>query len=76
MKQTAQDLIDMWSEELSKFESTYKVSESSQTNTLKNKLDKHLVLVVNHKLGQKNYHILPMDNWKQGETLRQVGMYS
>lgn len=66
----------MWTEELIKFESIYKMSEIAEKNTLRNKLNKHLVLVINQKSGQKNYHTLPIDYWNQGETLRQVGRYT
>lgn len=75
LKQTAQDLIDMWTEEMSKFNSTYKVSEVAEKNKSTNKLDRHLVLVVNKKSKQKTYHTLPLDYWNEGETLRQVHIH-
>lgn len=40
--------------------------------SLQRKLDKHLVLVVNQKLGDKKYFLLPQSKREDGETLRQV----
>lgn len=40
--------------------------------SLNRKLSKHLVLVVNEKLGNKDYFLLPQTLHQDGETLKQV----
>ncbi|CAH1969371.1 unnamed protein product [Acanthoscelides obtectus] len=40
--------------------------------SLKRKLDRHLVLVVNQQLGDKKHYLLPQGTLQDGETLRQA----
>lgn len=73
LKQTAQDLFDAWTEELKQFKITYKLNDiNSKKLIASQKLDKHLVLLVNKKVNDKSYFTLPLDHYKEGETLRQV----
>lgn len=78
VKQTAQDLLDMWTEELSRFHPAQKVTEAdkaNQLNTLNRKLDTNLILVLDQKKLNRKFHSLLLDFWKEGETLRQVKLY-
>lgn len=72
LKQTAQDLVDIWTEELKQFQSNFKMIENDTKNRTSEILQKHLVLLVNKKFGNKNYQTLPFDDWNDGETLREV----
>lgn len=72
LKQTAQDLVDIWTEELKQFQLNFKVIENDKKSRISKMLEKHLVLLVNKKIGNKNYHTLPLDYWRQGESLREV----
>lgn len=47
----------------------------NNTKSLNRKLDKHLVLLVDQKVGDQEFSIFPQDKWQQGETLRQVGFF-
>jgi len=52
------------------------ISEADAKNDLTSvdrKLDKKLVLLVNQKLGDKNYWVMPQRPRKEGESMRQVG---
>ncbi|KAG5868042.1 hypothetical protein JTB14_001734 [Gonioctena quinquepunctata] len=74
LKQTAQDLMDLWNEEASKFKPHGRTTEADKQNdskSLSRKLDKNLVYVVNQKIGDKTYYMLPQDLRQGGETLRQ-----
>ncbi|CAH1118750.1 unnamed protein product [Phaedon cochleariae] len=74
-KQTLQDLVDLWNDEASKFKPANKITEADKKNDLKSlnrKLDKHLVFVLNQKVGDKNFYILPQGAREDGETLRQT----
>lgn len=73
LKQTAQDLLDLWTEELNNFQPGIRVTADDKKNHLNRKLDKHLVLVINEK--NNKFQNLPVDSWKQGETLRQVNVF-
>ncbi|XP_023024236.2 mitochondrial ribosomal protein L46 [Leptinotarsa decemlineata] len=75
LKQTAQDLMDLWSEEASKFKPASTTTEADKKNDLKSlsrKLDKSLVFVLNQKIGDKYFYMLPQDLRQDGETLRQT----
>lgn len=41
-------------------------------SSLYRKLDKHLILLVNQKIGDKFYYVLPQGLRQEGETLRQT----
>nr|CAH7728001.1 unnamed protein product [Callosobruchus chinensis] len=75
LKQTAQDLVDSWTEELSQFKPADRITDADKKNDMKSlqrKLDKHLVLVVNQMLGDKKHYLLPQGILQAGETLRQA----
>ncbi|KAF7279866.1 mitochondrial ribosomal protein L46 [Rhynchophorus ferrugineus] len=72
--QNVQDFIDLCKEELSQFKSGERITVADKSNdkkSLNRKLEKYLVLVVNQKLGNQNYFILPQGERQDGETLRQ-----
>ncbi|XP_056632885.1 39S ribosomal protein L46, mitochondrial [Diorhabda sublineata] len=74
LKQTAQDLEDLWSTEAKEFKAEDRVTDADRNNDLKSldrKLDKHLVFVLNQKVGDKKLYLLPQGIRKDGETLRQ-----
>ncbi|XP_063365180.1 large ribosomal subunit protein mL46 isoform X1 [Cydia amplana] len=74
-KITAQDFEDASNEEYAKFKFADIVTEADKKGdktTLDRCLQRHLVLVTNHKLGKDEKHILPQGLWKEGETLRQT----
>ncbi|XP_018331954.1 39S ribosomal protein L46, mitochondrial [Agrilus planipennis] len=73
--QTVQDFIDAATEARSKFKEADRLTEADKANdvtSLSRKLDKHLVLLVQHNLNNKNYYLLPQGKRKEGETLRQT----
>lgn len=73
LKQTAQDLLDVWTEESKQFKTNYKLKDDYLKKIVSSqRLDRHLVLLVNKKGNNKNYFTLPLDHHKEGETLRQV----
>jgi large subunit ribosomal protein L46 len=75
LKDTAQDFADASAEELSKFKSADRTTEADKKNddkALDRKLDKHLVLVMKQKIGQKDLYLLPQAMRNDGETLRQA----
>ena len=46
--------------------------EQNVTSTLKHKLNKNLLLLVQQKIGNSHYWIPPQGIRKEGETMRQV----
>lgn len=74
LKQTAQDLLDMWTEEFKQFTSTYQLKDVDNIRKMieRQRLDRHLVLLTNKEANNKSYYTLPLDYHKKGETLRQV----
>lgn len=75
LKQTAQDFVDMSSDELNKFQFGSVVTEADNKKDIKStlrKLNKNLVLVTQTKIGDKNFYLLPQGMRNDGETLRQV----
>ncbi|KAF2898318.1 hypothetical protein ILUMI_07861 [Ignelater luminosus] len=75
MKETAQDLLDAWNDELSKFTFGSTITEDDKSNNVKSlnrKLNKHLVLLVKHKLGKETHFLLPQRIRQDGEALRQT----
>lgn len=76
LKNTTQDFIDASLDELNKFVFAKRTTDQENNlKSLKRKLDKHLVLVVNQKIGDKKFYLLPQDKRQDGETLRQVIWY-
>lgn len=75
LKQTAQDFVDMSSDELNKFQFGSVVTEADNKKDIKStlrKLNKNLVLVTQTKIGDKNFYLLPQGMRNDGETLRQT----
>ncbi|XP_018399033.1 PREDICTED: 39S ribosomal protein L46, mitochondrial [Cyphomyrmex costatus] len=73
--QTIQDFEDSYQEELNnfKFASTItKFDEQDVTSTLKRKLDKNLLLLIQQRIGNSHYWIPPQGIRKEGETMRQT----
>ncbi|XP_018317811.1 39S ribosomal protein L46, mitochondrial, partial [Mycetomoellerius zeteki] len=73
--QTAQDFEDSGQEELNNFKfapTITKFDEQNVTSTLKRKLDKNLLLLVQQKVGNSHYWIPPQGIRKEGETMRQT----
>ncbi|XP_072395546.1 large ribosomal subunit protein mL46 [Diabrotica undecimpunctata] len=74
LKQTAQDLKDMWTAEASQFKFADTVTDADKKNdqkSLNRRLDKHLIYVLNQKVGDKKFYLLPQGIRQDGETLRQ-----
>ncbi|KAF5270334.1 hypothetical protein FQR65_LT05522 [Abscondita terminalis] len=74
-KETAQDFLDACNEELAKFRFADRITEDDRLNNTKSlnrKLDKHLVLLLKQKLGNKQLFLLPQGARQEGETLRQT----
>ncbi|KAF5282838.1 hypothetical protein FQA39_LY17488 [Lamprigera yunnana] len=75
IKETAQDFLDASNELLSKFKCGERFTtddEVNNTKSLHRKLDKHLVLLTKHKLGDKELYLIPQGKHQEGETLRQA----
>lgn len=75
LKQTAQDLEDAYNDELSKFKPSSRLTEADKKNDVKSlnrKLEETLVLLMEQKLGEKNYYLLPQGKHVAGESLRQT----
>ncbi|XP_015603780.1 39S ribosomal protein L46, mitochondrial [Cephus cinctus] len=75
IKQTAQDFVDASEEEVKNFKFAPKITEADEKNvktSLKRKLDKNLVLLVEQNVGNKTYWIPPQGLRSDGETLRQT----
>ncbi|EGI68670.1 PREDICTED: 39S ribosomal protein L46, mitochondrial [Acromyrmex echinatior] len=73
--QTVQEFEDSSQEELNnfKFASTItKFDEQNVMSTLKRKLNKNLLLLVQQKVGNSHYWIPPQGIRKEGETMRQT----
>ncbi|XP_053685206.1 39S ribosomal protein L46, mitochondrial [Sabethes cyaneus] len=75
LKQTAQDLEDLYNEEFNKFKPASRVTEADKKNdvrSLQRKLEHTLILLTEQKLGDKNYYLLPQGLHTPGESLRQT----
>ncbi|KAJ8917129.1 hypothetical protein NQ315_012619 [Exocentrus adspersus] len=75
LKQTAQDFADACVEELAQFKPADRLTEADRRNDLKSlqrKLDKHLVLVVQQRIGKEKHFLLPQGLRQDGESLRQT----
>ncbi|KAF7997220.1 hypothetical protein HCN44_005497 [Aphidius gifuensis] len=73
--QTAQDIEDAGIAEFEKFKLTPRLTEADKKNimtSLERKLEKTLVLLVQQKVGNKDYWLLPQGLREDGETLRQA----
>ncbi|KAL1506809.1 hypothetical protein ABEB36_006100 [Hypothenemus hampei] len=73
-KQTTQDLIDAWKDEFAKFIPSSRITEadkSKDVTSMKRKLDKPLVFVLDQKIGDQSFYLLPQGKREEGETLRQ-----
>ncbi|XP_011883466.1 PREDICTED: 39S ribosomal protein L46, mitochondrial [Vollenhovia emeryi] len=73
--QTAQDLEDSFQEELNSFKfapTITKFDEQNVTSTLKRRLDKNLLLLVQQKVGDSHFWIPPQGIRREGETMRQT----
>ncbi|XP_011176131.2 39S ribosomal protein L46, mitochondrial [Solenopsis invicta] len=73
--QTAQDIEESYQEELDNFKfapTITKFDEQNITSSLKRKLDKNLMLLVQQKIGNSHYWIPPQGIRKEGETMRQT----
>ncbi|CAL1684817.1 unnamed protein product [Lasius platythorax] len=75
LMQTAQDFEDSSQEELNNFKFAPRITkfdEENATSTLKRKLDKNLLLLIQQKVGNTYYWIPPQGIRKEGETMRQT----
>ncbi|XP_055628944.1 39S ribosomal protein L46, mitochondrial [Toxorhynchites rutilus septentrionalis] len=75
LKQTAQDLEDAYNDEFSKFKPAPRITEADKKNdtkSLNRKLEETLILLTEHKLGDKCLYILPQGKHVKGESLRQT----
>lgn len=73
--QTAQDVEDLYQEELAKFQAAPRITEDDKKNNLKSlnrKLDDTLLLICAHNVDKKDVLLLPQAKWVEGETLRQT----
>ncbi|XP_076674519.1 mitochondrial ribosomal protein L46 isoform X2 [Andrena cerasifolii] len=70
--QTKQDFLDSSEQELTKFKFAPRISEAEENSrslSLKDKLDKHLILLVEQKVGNADLWIPPQSVRKQRETM-------
>ena len=70
--QTNQDFLDSSEQELKQFKFASRISEAEENSrslSLKDKLDKHLVLLVEQKVGNADLWIPPQSVRKQRETM-------
>ncbi|XP_071446136.1 large ribosomal subunit protein mL46 isoform X2 [Hetaerina americana] len=77
VKQTAQDFRDMCSEELAKFKFAPRTTEDDKRKDLKSlnrHLDGHLLLFIEHQLGDKFHWIVPQAAHRDGEALHETAM--
>ncbi|XP_070157217.1 large ribosomal subunit protein mL46 [Polyergus mexicanus] len=73
--QTAQDFEDNCQEELNNFKFAPRITkfdEQNITSSLKRKLDKNLLLLIQQKVGNTYYWIPPQGIRQEGETMRQT----
>jgi large subunit ribosomal protein L46 len=74
-KQTAHDFEDANTDELSKFQFASRTTEADKKNdtrSLERKLDDTLILLLEQKIGDKNFALLPQGKRQDGETMRQT----
>ncbi|XP_026315672.1 39S ribosomal protein L46, mitochondrial [Hyposmocoma kahamanoa] len=74
-KNTAQDFEDASNEEFAQFQFasiTTEADKKGDKSSTDRFLQRHLVLVMPHKLGKDIKTLLPQGLWKEGETLRQT----
>lgn len=74
-QKTIQDFEDSWKEEFTNFKFAERISENEEDNTvmsLKRKLDKNLILLVEQKIGDSNFWIPPQSIRKHRETMIQT----
>lgn len=74
-QKTIQDFEDSWKEEFTNFKFAERISENEEDNTvmsLKRKLDKNLILLVEQKIGNSNFWIPPQSIRKHRETMIQT----
>lgn len=74
-QQTAQDLEDAYKDELKAFKLSERLTEADSKNDVKSihrKLDQSLLLLVQQKIGNDLYWVLPQGINKEGETMRQT----
>lgn len=72
---TTSDKLDMWKEELSKFQPTPRTTEADKRNDTKStdrKLDDSLTLIIEQQLGKSKLCILPQGKIEAGETSYQA----
>lgn len=73
--QNAQDIEDAGNVELAAFKFGSRITEADTkniTNTLQRKLDKTLVLLVQHKIGKDTFWLPPQGIRQEDETMREV----
>ncbi|XP_043510201.1 39S ribosomal protein L46, mitochondrial isoform X2 [Frieseomelitta varia] len=74
-RKTIQDLEDSWKEEFTNFKFAERISKNEEDNavvSLRRKLDKNLVLLVEQKIGDSNFWIPPQSIRKHRETMIQT----
>ncbi|KAK9296885.1 hypothetical protein QLX08_009276 [Tetragonisca angustula] len=74
-RKTVQDLEDSWKEEFTNFKFAERISKNEEDNavvSLRRKLDKNLVLLVEQKIGDSNFWIPPQSIRKHRETMIQT----
>lgn len=74
-KQTAQDLEDLYIDELAKFNLSPRVTEADKKNdkqSLNRQLASTLYLMIEQKLGEEKHLLLPQGKRLDGETMRQT----
>lgn len=75
LQQTGQDFVDVGLNELKKFTPASRITKADKENNTKStqrKLDRHLVFLLNIKLGDKSHWTMPFGKRLEGETLRQT----
>lgn len=70
-KQTAQDLEDMYTEEVKQFNSGNRTTNDDFKSANRN-LEDTLYLLVKHKLGSKSHFLLPQGSRLENESMRQA----
>ncbi|KAF4519492.1 hypothetical protein B566_EDAN010101 [Ephemera danica] len=69
---TAQDFEDASQDELTNFKLAPRTTDDSKKSSIDRKLDKHLLLLVKQKFGDKAIWVLPQEKRAEGETMRQA----